>query len=221
MRKKNLIHDEDEILIEKYGALYEEFALDKGISFLLYYPYFFCRRSFFAFVLYNLQSNPILQVSLNCLHTLFAIIYLWKFMPFKKIRLNRLNIFQETFTLIVFMLTGFFIGNSNPVSVLVLEYTIISCVAFTVIASNLYIFYEFFIGLRKKCKKNVIVAIDKMEDSTVDKSRSNMYKINCNKVDPDRADFDENHGLNLIIRHAHFNSPFNTKSQSYENCFEE
>ena len=156
----------------------------------MFYPYFFVRRIFYAFILYNLDFNPLLQVSLNCLHTLIVILYLYRFRPFKISRINTFNMIQEISILACFVLSGFFINKNDPLTENILQYTIVSIISLAVVISYLAAIFEGIKGLKEQCKNNKKVSIKITHMSQSCKQANNNLVASCD-AEVSRLDNDE------------------------------
>ena len=154
-----------------YSPFFQEFHYRKGFNFLWFTPYFFLRRLFYAIILYQLTDFPIIQVSLNMLHTLVIIFYLLKYRPFNEKHDNVTNICQEFLICIVFGLCGFFILEIDELHKKILEIVIISLVYIAIgISYGQTVYFGVkkiveYIRNRKKNKKFIAVIVSPPKNS--------------------------------------------------------
>ena len=62
---KSKIQNENEEVKIQFGALFQEFNNDKGLSSSQFYMIFFLRRIIYVCILILLRNYPIVQISLN------------------------------------------------------------------------------------------------------------------------------------------------------------
>ena len=209
----------NEIVYAKYGTLFEEFATDRGVSTLLFYPYFFLRRFCYAVILYNLGSVPWMQVFLNCVHTLIVIVYISKFKPFANKNLNYFNLFQEVCILTVFILCGFFIQNNSSIVENILQYTVMGIVGLSIFLGYIYAIYDGIRGAIERYRKANQISIRVMRSNTVvikPESRR-IVPVECDVSVIDNSLREEE---TSIMNQRHFDSPRLSKKPSSSVIFE-
>jgi hypothetical protein len=95
----------------KFGSVFDEFKNNKGLLSCSFYCLFFLRRLLHVGILYLLQDYPLVQVILNFLHSLGALMFLLVFRPYKEKYLNFSNIYAELCITLTFGLLGLFLLN--------------------------------------------------------------------------------------------------------------
>lgn len=80
----NLIEDNDDSYVSKFGTLFTEFNCNNGVLSNLYYPLHLLRNSIFALSQIYLRENEILQSSSNLFSSLIVFFYLCIIRPFKE-----------------------------------------------------------------------------------------------------------------------------------------
>ena len=90
----------DEEFESKYGAVYE--GLHKTKKSILFYPVFFIiKRISFALSSLLLLNYPLFQLYVLTAMTLIACVYILEYQPFEDPFMNRMEVFNECFTLIL------------------------------------------------------------------------------------------------------------------------
>lgn len=133
---------EDYSNVQCYSPVFSEFQYKKGLTYLVYIPYFFFRRLIFAVILYQLTNYPLAQIALNITHTLILFIYLVKYKPFIEKSSNIINISQELLVCVVFALSGFFILDMNEDQEKLIQDIIIALVCIVIGISYAYLAYS-------------------------------------------------------------------------------
>lgn len=180
MHSTNSFNKQDYTLVEKYASIFKEFKYKLGKRFLIYYPYFFLRRSLYVLILYNLFNYPGFQVALNITHSLITVIYLIKFKPFEKDKVNLINLIQEIFVLITFGLSGLFLIELETQMKSILEIIIIIIVSIVITISYAYGLVELIIQLKTYLihrKRKFQISTSKVMSSTIN-NFSNPIKVN-------------------------------------------
>jgi hypothetical protein len=92
-----------------FGSVFREFKNDQGKLSCSFYLLFLLRRLLYVGILYLLQAFPLLQVILNVLHSLGALIFLFILHPYQEKYLNYSNIYAELCISLTFGLSGVFL----------------------------------------------------------------------------------------------------------------
>ena len=186
--RKNEILNNEEVICERYGSIFEELEITE-FKTLLYYPLFFLRRAFYSVVLYNFSFSPMLQVTLNSAHTLVAIVFIVYVKPFESKVMNYLNLIHEICVFFTFMLTGTYLLDLSSTLEKIIMYIIMGFVGLSLFLSYVYSTYQTIESLIKKCRRKerfsvtVAPSQDLNNDKTVIKeSLSNQDKIKYLRV---------------------------------------
>jgi hypothetical protein len=100
------VQDEEFIIV--YSSLYDEFWINRGFLPLLYYPIFFLRRLVYSIVQIFFSDFMKYQAYMNVAFTLFVLVYLIYYQPFKAKLILVSQIIGEICIFIVFFVSSFF-----------------------------------------------------------------------------------------------------------------
>ena len=154
---------------EKWGSLYGEFKNDKGFWSTQYYTFFMFRRLFYGIGQVFLNSQLYLLSALNILGTFTALLYIFKYFPYKEKGVLACNIIGEVgimlamgLSLVYFADVSKSIINKVEVCIMVLVFVCILLQAFICLVTMLF-------SIREKLNgsKRALVVPNVMGDENV------------------------------------------------------
>ena len=159
--QQKVISGQDEQFNMKWGALFEEFKNNKGLLSTQFYLVFMLRRMLYSLSQVFLNSQPILQNSLNIFGTFVTLAYIFRYFNFKDKGVMICEILGETSIMVTMVLSLIFLFDFTNDVKHIIEIVIMVVVFGCIIAQIIVCIIMTIIGLKNKLcsgKKPTILA---------------------------------------------------------------
>ena len=148
--KQKVVSREDEQFNMKWGALFEEFKNNKGFLSTQFYLIFMARRMLYSLSQVFLNSQPVLQNSLNIFGTFLTLAYIFRYFNFKDKGVMICEIMGEISIMVTMVLSLIFLFDFSKDVKEIIEIVIMVVVFGCILAQILVCVIMTIIGLKDK-----------------------------------------------------------------------